>query len=42
MLTALRQTLIAARFMGARPAQPTNAEIRETGFLNINNAVGPG
>ncbi|HZM82426.1 MAG TPA: transposase, partial [Candidatus Limnocylindrales bacterium] len=29
MLTALRQTLIAARFMGSRPAQPTNAEIRQ-------------
>jgi hypothetical protein len=28
MLTALRRTLIAARFMGSRPAQPTNAEIR--------------
>jgi hypothetical protein len=29
MLTALRRTLIAARFMGSRPAQPTNAEIRQ-------------
>ncbi|HEY2762735.1 MAG TPA: hypothetical protein VGJ13_01755 [Pseudonocardiaceae bacterium] len=28
MLTTLRRTLIAARFMGSRPAQPTNAEIR--------------
>jgi len=28
MLTALRRTLIAARFMSSRPAQPTNAEIR--------------
>jgi hypothetical protein len=29
MLTALRRTLIATRFMGSRPAQPTNAEIRQ-------------
>jgi len=29
MLTALRRTIIAARFMGSRPAQPTNAEIRQ-------------
>jgi hypothetical protein len=29
MLTALRRTLIAARFVGSRPAQPTNAEIRQ-------------
>jgi hypothetical protein len=29
VLTALRRTLIAARFMGSRPAQPTNAEIRQ-------------
>jgi hypothetical protein len=29
MLTALRRTLIAARYMGSRPAQPTNAEIRQ-------------
>ena len=29
MLTTLRHTLIAARFMGSRPAQPTNAEIRQ-------------
>ena len=29
MLTTLRRTLIAARFMGPRPAQPTNAEIRQ-------------
>jgi hypothetical protein len=29
MLTALRRTLIAARFIGSRPAQPTNAEIRQ-------------
>jgi hypothetical protein len=29
MVTALRRTLIAARFMGSRPAQPTNAEIRQ-------------
>jgi hypothetical protein len=29
MLTTLRRTLIAARFMGSRPAQPTNAEIRQ-------------
>ena len=29
ILTALRRTLIAARFMGSRPAQPTNAEIRQ-------------
>ena len=29
MLTALRRTLIAGRFMGSRPAQPTNAEIRQ-------------
>jgi hypothetical protein len=29
MLTALRRTLIAARFMISRPAQPTNAEIRQ-------------
>ena len=29
MLTALRRTLIAARFMGSRPAQPTNTEIRQ-------------
>ncbi|HZM75821.1 MAG TPA: hypothetical protein VFC19_08850, partial [Candidatus Limnocylindrales bacterium] len=29
MLTTLRRTLIAARFMGTRPAQPTNAEIRQ-------------
>jgi len=29
MLIALRRTLIAARFMGSRPAQPTNAEIRQ-------------
>jgi hypothetical protein len=29
MLTALRRTLIAARFMGSRPAQPTTAEIRQ-------------
>jgi hypothetical protein len=29
MLTALRRALIAARFMGSRPAQPTNAEIRQ-------------
>jgi len=29
MLTALRRTLIAARFTGSRPAQPTNAEIRQ-------------
>jgi hypothetical protein len=29
MLTALRRTLIAARFMSSRPAQPTNAEIRQ-------------
>jgi hypothetical protein len=29
MLTALRQALIAARFMGSRPVQPTNAEIRQ-------------
>jgi hypothetical protein len=29
MLTALRRTLIAVRFMGSRPAQPTKAEIRQ-------------
>jgi DDE superfamily endonuclease len=29
MLTALRRTLIAARFMNSRPAQPTNTEIRQ-------------
>jgi hypothetical protein len=29
MLTAQRRTLIAARFMGSRPAQPTNTEIRQ-------------
>ena len=29
MLTTLRRTLIATRFMGSRPAQPTNAEIRQ-------------
>jgi hypothetical protein len=29
LLTALRRTLIAARFTGSRPAQPTNAEIRQ-------------
>jgi hypothetical protein len=29
MLTALRRTLIAGRFMSSRPAQPTNAEIRQ-------------
>jgi len=29
MLSTLRRTLIAARFMGSRPAQPTNAEIRQ-------------
>jgi hypothetical protein len=29
MLTALRRTIIAARFTGSRPAQPTNAEIRQ-------------
>jgi hypothetical protein len=29
MLTTLRRTLIAARFIGSRPAQPTNAEIRQ-------------
>jgi hypothetical protein len=29
MLTAMRRTLIAARFMGSRPAQPTNTEIRQ-------------
>jgi hypothetical protein len=29
MLTTLRRTLIAARFMGSRPAQPTTAEIRQ-------------
>ena len=29
MLTTLRRTIIAARFMGSRPAQPTNAEIRQ-------------
>jgi hypothetical protein len=29
MLTALRRTLIAARFMSSRPAQPTNAEIHQ-------------
>jgi hypothetical protein len=29
MLTALRRTIIAARFMGSLPAQPTNAEIRQ-------------
>jgi len=29
MLTTLRRALIAARFMGSRPAQPTNAEIRQ-------------
>lgn len=29
MLTALRHTIIAARFMPVRPAQPTNAEIRQ-------------
>jgi hypothetical protein len=29
MLTALRRTLIAARFTGSRPAQPANAEIRQ-------------
>ncbi|WP_239396901.1 transposase [Frankia sp. CiP3] len=29
MLTTLRRTLIAARFMPVRPAQPTDAEIRQ-------------
>jgi hypothetical protein len=29
MLTALRRTIIAARFMPVRPAQPTDAEIRQ-------------
>jgi hypothetical protein len=29
MLTALRRTLIAARFMGSRAARSTNAEIRQ-------------
>ena len=29
MLTTLRHTIIAARFMGSHPAQPTNAEIRQ-------------
>jgi hypothetical protein len=29
MLTTLRHTIIAAQFMGSRPAQPTNAEIRQ-------------
>jgi hypothetical protein len=29
MLTTLRRTIIAARFLGSRPAQPTNAEIRQ-------------
>jgi hypothetical protein len=29
MLTTLRRTIIAARFMSSRPAQPTNAEIRQ-------------
>jgi hypothetical protein len=29
MLTALRRTIIAARFMPVRPAQPTHAEIRQ-------------
>ena len=29
MLTTLRHTIIAARFMSSRPAQPTNAEIRQ-------------
>jgi len=29
MLTTLRRTIIAARFMTSRPAQPTNAEIRQ-------------
>lgn len=29
MLTTLRRTIIAARFTGSRPAQPTNAEIRQ-------------
>jgi hypothetical protein len=29
MLTTLRRTLITARFMDSRPAQPTNAEIRQ-------------
>jgi hypothetical protein len=29
MLTALRRTLIATRFMNSRPAQPTNTEIRQ-------------
>lgn len=29
MLTALRQAFIAARFLPVRPAQPTNAEIRQ-------------
>jgi DDE superfamily endonuclease len=29
MLTALRHTIIAARFMAVRPAQPTPAEIRQ-------------
>ncbi len=29
MLTALRHTIIAARFMPVRPAQPTHAEIRQ-------------
>ena len=27
MLSTLRRTIIAARFMGSRPARPTNAEI---------------
>jgi hypothetical protein len=29
MLTTPRRTTIAARFMSSRPAQPTNAEIRQ-------------
>jgi hypothetical protein len=29
MLTTLRRTLIAARFISSRPAQPTNTEIRQ-------------
>jgi protein tyrosine phosphatase (PTP) superfamily phosphohydrolase (DUF442 family) len=29
MLTALRHTIIAARFMPVLPAQPTHAEIRQ-------------
>ena len=29
MLTALRRTIIAARFVPVRPVQPTHAEIRQ-------------